>query len=278
MSVEAATERRLPGARVLRSGHVVAWWIEVLAVGLFYVVYSTIRNSNNASPETAYDNARRLIDWQLTLHINVEQTLQEWALRSESLIIVCNYFYGSLHFVVTIGTAVFLFHRFPDDYPRFRNTLGVGTALALIGFAVFPLMPPRLLDCHISGMNSNECFVDGNEPTTVTYGFVDTLARDPAIWSFNSGAMSKLSNQFAAMPSVHCAWALWCAVAFVPRVRHLWAKILAASYPLLTVIVIVLTANHYLLDAVGGFLVLGLGWAIAHRFTRAGRDVVALPA
>lgn len=277
MSVETATKRRLPGARVLRSGHVIVWWVEVIAVGIFYVVYSTIRNSNNASPDTAYDNARRLIDWQQTLQINVEQTLQEWALKSESLIIVCNYFYGSLHFAVTIGAAAFLFHRFPDDYPRFRNTLGVGTALALIGFTLFPLMPPRLLDCYLSGMNSKECFVDGNQPTTTTYGFVDTLARDPAIWSFNSGAMSKLSNQFAAMPSVHCAWALWCAAVFVPRVRRLWAKILAASYPVLTVVVIVLTANHYLLDAVGGFLALGLGWVIAHRFTRAGRDVIALP-
>jgi PAP2 superfamily len=270
-----ARHRDLPGARALRSKHAIYWWAEVLAVAIFYVIYSSIRNSTNASPTTAFENAKRLIDWQETLLINHEQLLQEWALHFEPLIILCNYFYGSLHFVVTIGAAVFLFRKFPDDYPRFRNTLGVGTALALIGFATFPLMPPRLLDCHVSNIEPRQCFVDDVEPTVTPYGFVDTLARDPAIWSFNSGAMAKLSNQFAAMPSVHCAWALWCAAALVPRLRRRWAKGLAASYPVLTVTVIVLTANHYFLDAVGGFFVLGVGYVVAHRFTRAGRSVVA---
>jgi membrane-associated phospholipid phosphatase len=83
--------------------------------------------------------------------------------------------------------------------------------------------------------------------------------------------MSKLSNQFAAMPSVHCAWALFCACALVPRLRQRWAKILAACYPALTVTAIVLTGNHYFLDAVGGFVTLGIGYAVASRITRAGR-------
>src|SRR5204863_6174121 len=103
------------------------------------------------------------------------------------------------------------------------------------GFAFFPLMPPRLLPHH--------------------YHFVDTLAKDPAFWSFNSGAVSKISNQYAAMPSVHCAWALWCACALVPRLKHWWAKALAVFYPVATVTVIVGTANHYFLDAVAGFFV-----------------------
>ena len=80
----------------------------------------------------------------------------------------------------------------------------IATGLALIGFALFPLMPPRLLDPHTYAFVHHD------------YGFVDTLAKDPAFWSFNSGAVSKISNQFAAMPSVHCAWALWCACALVP--------------------------------------------------------------
>ena len=101
---------------------------------------------------------------------------------------------------------IYLYRKWTDDYPRWRNTLGIATGLALIGFAFFPLMPPRLLDRH-----RTYPFVRHN------YGFVDTLAKDPTFWSFNSGAVSKISNQFAAMPSVHCAWALWCACALVPR-------------------------------------------------------------
>src|SRR5262249_36699008 len=138
-----------------------------------------------------------------------------------------------------------------DDYPLWRNTLAWATGIALIGFMFYPLMPPRLMPA--------------------SYGFVDTLAKYPTFWSFNSGAVNKISNQFAAMPSVHCAWALWCACALVPRLRRRWAKLLAAIYPALTIIAIVITANHFFLDAVGGFAALGIGRIIAKRFTRRGR-------
>lgn len=256
----SATERARGGRR-LSDGRTLYWWAELLAVITFYLVYSKIRNANEGSYTEAFDNARRVIHLQRSLGLFVEEHLQHLALHFKPLVIACNYFYGSLHFVVTIGAALFLYHRYSDDYPRFRNTLGVTTAIALIGFVTFPLMPPRLLPVH-------------------SYGFVDTLARYPTFWSFNSGAMSKISNQYAAMPSVHVAWSTWCALVLVPRLRANWAKVLAALYPLMTVTVIVLTGNHYLLDAVGGLVVLAIGYAIAHRFTRAGRSrvVAAEPA
>ena len=160
----------------------------------------------------------------------------------------CNYFYGSMHFIVTSGVMVFLYRKWSDDYPTWRNTLGIATAIALIGFTLYPLMPPRLLPAH--------------------YGF-DPLTHYPTFWTFNG--VKNISNQFAAMPSVHCGWALWCACALVPRLKRTWAKWLAAIYPVITVAVIVLTANHYFLDAVGGFAVLGVGALLARAFTRAGR-------
>jgi PAP2 superfamily len=247
----ARRHRRLPGARILRDGTALYWWVELLLVGAFYAVYSTIRNSNEGGTRDAFRNARHLISWQQTLGINHEETLQRWALHFKPLIIGSNYFYGSLHFVVTGGVMIFLFLRWSDDYPRWRNTLAITTAIALIGFMFWPLMPPRLMPA--------------------SYGFVDTLAKYPTFWSFNSGAVNKISNQYAAMPSVHCAWALWCACVLVPRLRQRWAKILAGLYPVLTVTVIVLTGNHYLLDAVGGFAALGIGFLLARRFTRAGQ-------
>jgi PAP2 superfamily len=249
--------RRLPGARVLSDGAVLYWWAEILFVGIFYFVYSTIRNANNSSKSTAYHNAIELIGWQRSLGLNHERVLQEWALNFRPLIIACNYFYGSLHFVVTSGVMIFLYRKFSDDYPLWRNTLAIATGIALIGFWFFPLLPPRLLPHH--------------------FGFVDTLDKDPAFWSFKQGAVNKISNQFAAMPSVHCAWALWCALALVPRLKRNWAKVLAVLYPVGTVTAIVLTANHYFLDAVGGFLVLGLGFLFARLFTRAGRGTAVAP-
>lgn len=247
--------RRLPAAKVLRDGHVIYWWVEILAILLFYVVYSAIRNADSVHTAQAFAHAKELMGWQRSLGINHEQTLNEWALHFTPLVVAANYFYGSFHFVVTIGVAVYLFRVWPDDYPRWRNTLGIATAIALIGFRFWPLMPPRLLDSM----------------PNVHYGFVDTLAKYPTLWTFNSGAMKKISNQYAAMPSVHCVWALWSACVLVPRVKHLWSKILAGFYPVMTVTVIVITANHYFLDAVGGFMILGIGYVAARLLTRAGR-------
>jgi hypothetical protein len=243
--------RRLPGARRLSDGSVLHWWAEIGFVLAFYFIYSTIRNSNEGSPGVARKNAIWLMDLQSSLGINHEHSIHRWALEIRPLIIASNYFYGSLHFVVTTGVLVFLYRKFSDDYPLFRNTIAIATGLALIGFAFWPLMPPRLLP-H-------------------SYGFVDTLDKYPTFWSFNQGAVNKISNQFAAMPSVHCAWALWCTCALVPRVKHTWAKVLAILYPMGTVTAIVLTANHYFLDAVGGFAVLGVAYLLARIFTRAGR-------
>jgi hypothetical protein len=257
-TVVVPLHRRLPGGRTLRDGHRLYWWGELIAVAAFYGIYSFVRNLHHGNQAEAFQHAKEIIDVQKSLGINHEHAIQAWALGSRAFIIACNYFYGSLHFIVTAGVMIYLYRRWTDDYPRWRNTLGIATALALIGFAFFPLLPPRLMPA--------------------SYGFVDTLAKDPAFWSFNSGAVSKISNQFAAMPSVHCAWALWCACALVPRVKHLWAKILAAIYPVTTVTVIVVTANHYLLDAVGGFFVFGVGYALARIFTRAGRGSVLAPA
>ena len=254
-SEDAATEarrRRLPGARTLTGGAVIYWWFEIIAVLTYYVVYSGVRNADAAHPERARQHALQLIRFQRTLGIYHEQSINHWALHVEPLVVGANYYYGSLHFVVTIGVAVFLFAKFPDDYPRWRNTLAIATAIALIGFRFWPLMPPRLLPHH--------------------FGFIDTLDKYPTFWSFNSGAMKRISNQFAAMPSVHCAWALWCACVLVPRVKTTWAKTLAVLYPISTVAVIVITANHYFLDAVGGFFILGVGYVAARILTRAGRS------
>jgi hypothetical protein len=242
---------QLPGGHRLRDGHSIYWWLEILAIVAFYLVYSAIRNANEGSTAEAFTHAKELIRIQEFLGINHEQVLQEWALHFKPLIIACNYFYGSLHFVVTAGVGIYLFRKWSNDWPLWRNTLAVTTGLALIGFILWPLMPPRLLP--------------------ESYGFVDTLAEYPTFWSFNSGAVSKVSNQFAAMPSVHCAWALWCTCVMVPRARRTWVKVAFVLYPVGTIIVIVLTGNHYILDAAGGFAVLGIGYLAAHTFTRAGQ-------
>jgi hypothetical protein len=258
VSTEVRRRPALPGGRVLSDGHVLYWWVEILLIIGFYVVYSQIRNLNGNSlldpPAHALEHAKQIIELEQRLGIFHEARFQDWAEHFTPLIVAANYFYGSLHFIVTIFAGVFLYRRYSDDYPRFRNALGITTALALIGFSLYPLTPPRLL--HMYG---------------VDYGFSDTLAQYPTFWSFNSGGVKSFSNQFAAMPSVHCAWSAWCALALVPRLKSRAWRILAALYPLMTLVVIVITGNHYFLDAVGGWLILAIGWFLSGLVTRAGR-------
>jgi hypothetical protein len=243
--------RRSAGGPIVRRLY---WWREVLITLVLYQVYSAIRNVSEGGKEVAFRHAQQLMEWQSALGINHEETLQSWALNSRPLIIFMNYIYGSLHFIVTAGAVIFLYRKFPGDYPRWRNTLALTTILALIGFIFWPLMPPRLLHTVVPGQ----------------YDFVDTLARYPTFWSFESGAINEISNQYAAMPSLHLGWSLFCAAALAPRLRRRPARVAAALYPLLTLAAIVLTANHFVLDAAGGAVVFLAGYWLARRFTRPG--------
>lgn len=240
--VEPATARRVRSRQLY-------WWAELAAVISFYLVYSMIRNASEGDPASAFHNAVQVVRWERAMGIYFEEGLQDAVLLLKPLVIALNYLYGSLHFVVTIGTLVFLFRRYPGDYRFWRNALAVTTGLALIGFVLWPLMPPRLLPEH--------------------YGFVDTLKRYPAIWSFQSDTMNDVSNQYAAMPSLHFAWAMLCAIALFRRLRHPLARGLAVAYPVLTLAAIVLTGNHFVLDAVGGAAVFGIGVAASALVTRA---------
>ena len=242
--------------RTLSDGTVLHWWKQILAVLAVYAVYELVRSRAVSSPDAAFDNALLIIDWQKALGINHELAIQEWSLQWRPLIIAANYFYGSAYLVGTFGIIVWLYRRRSDAYPLWRNTLAFMTTLGLLGFAFFPLMPPRLLDSLGDGR---------------PFGFVDTLFEYPTFWNFDSEGMRTVSNPFAAMPSLHCAWAFWGACALYPRVRTNWARGLAVAYPVVTVYVVVATGNHFLLDAVGGAVVFGAGYGVARVVTKAGR-------
>ena len=242
------------------------WWKEAIYVLLFYGVYSFIRNqfgSAAVSDHTAFQHAKEVIDverWVGSFH---EESIQQWFLGWRWFIQFWNLFYGTFHFVVTTFCIFWLFRKFPERYVKYRTALAVTTALALIGFATYPLMPPRLLDeyarlHHLHG-----------------YGFVDTLKDYGGLWSFDSGAMQKVSNQYAAMPSLHFGWSTWCAVVLVPTLRRTWLKVLAAIYPVLTLFAIVVTGNHYWIDAAGGALILVAGYGAGAWWAHRSEDRVA---
>lgn len=272
----AATRRRL-GLR---------WWRELLYVGGFYLLYSAVRNTFGSSGtggkavENAFQHAKDIIHIEKLLHLWVEPGLQRWYLDlpSHGFIRGWNIYYGTGHFVITIVAMVLLFRRSPERYQVWRTALAVMTAAALIGFASFSLMPPRLLGSATTPYGA----CHGHQPNCRGYDFVDTLELYGGLWSFDSGAMAKVSNQYAAMPSLHTGWSTWCAVVLIPMTRRRWLKGLIALYPFATVFCIMITANHYWLDAVGGLVVFAIGWLVgglaARRLQRRRKHRVALTA
>jgi hypothetical protein len=233
--------------RPVRRSH---WWREVLIIAVFYFLYSAVRDIRGDKPvsiDQATTNAHRIIRLERFLGVFHEEQIQHFFIHSREFIRLCDDYYGTVHFVAVVAVLVILFFRFPNRYRVYRNTLALTTLLALIGFYFFPVLPPRLLP----------------RP----YTFVDTLNTIGGIWSFKSGAVNDVSNQYAAMPSLHTAWSTWCAMAMVPVVRRWWVKVLLVLYPMVTVFVIVVTANHYFADAAGGLLVLGVSYLVARAFT-----------
>ncbi|MFI1287056.1 phosphatase PAP2 family protein [Streptomyces sp. NPDC020792] len=217
-------------------------WFEILLIAVSYWTYSLIRNAVPEQKAKALRNADWVWDAEHQLGIAVEHSVNH-ALNSVTwLIIGMNYYYATLHFVVTIGVLVWLYRTHPGRYAAARLTLFVTTGVALLGYYLYPLAPPRLM-------------TGGH--------FVDTVQVHHTWGSMASGDLKNMSNQYAAMPSMHIGWSLWCGLTVFTLCTIPWLRVLGLLYPVATLVVIVATANHFWLDAVGGVLCLSFGFTVA---------------
>jgi membrane-associated phospholipid phosphatase len=227
-----------PRSRRVRGG----WALEAGVLYLLYRAYSWIRSELTGSSADAFANAERIIDWQERLRLMHERTIQRWFLDDRWFIGLWNVWYGTAHYVMPVVTLVWLYVADPARYVRWRNVLLWMLPLALLGFWLFPLTPPRLLPEE--------------------FGFVDTRL-DYFTLGEQSRAALRGANPFAAMPSLHIGWATACAIALWPRLRHWWSRALLAAYPAAMLFSTVVTGNHYFLDAVGAWIVLGVAYVLA---------------
>jgi hypothetical protein len=245
------------------------WWRELILAAVFYFAYGRVRNVFGFGPESrviAFRHARGVIRVERALGLWFEPRLQHWYLDlpAHGLIRWWNIFYGTAHFVVTIGVLIFAFRHSPARYRFARTMLAGATALALIGFAAYTLMPPRLLD-----IDSAYGACRNRGPGCHGYGMVDTIDRWGGLWKFGEGGMKVVSNQYAAMPSLHFGWSTWCAITMVLVIGRGWKRWLWFLYPATTLFCILVTANHYWLDAFFGAVALAGGWVLATLAERA---------
>jgi hypothetical protein len=226
--------------------HLPRWWTEVVLVLALYGCYDATRGLRRGSASTADHNGWLLLHWESAAHLAPEHVLNHLLGQVPALAVLAAYFYATLHFVVTPGVLVWLYRRHPVNYRQARTVLAVATTASLVGFWLFPVAPPRLLPGS---------------------GIRDTLA-DVHQWGWWSGQTSaprglgSLANEFAAMPSLHVAWALWAGWLIARHARHRIVRVAGGAYPILTALVVMSTGNHYLLDVLAGAAVLGLAAAI----------------
>lgn len=233
-AVPGPVERRRPGWRLLH---------EALVLGGLWLVYSLGRAL--AGRHTGGARAHSSDVWALerALHLPAEDAVQRAVLGRETLVHAANAYYEYEHFTSLGLAALWLLLVHPDRYPWFRRVLVATTGLALVGHLAYPLTPPRL--------RPDLGLVD----TGVRYG-QSVYGAD----AHNSG----LLDQYAAMPSMHVAWAFLFALAVLLVARSRWRWV-AVAYPALTTYVVVVTGNHYWLDGVVGVLLLCLALATVGR-------------
>ncbi|MFF4268488.1 bifunctional glycosyltransferase 87/phosphatase PAP2 family protein [Streptomyces sp. NPDC001536] len=224
--------------------------LELLLIRVTYAAYQKVRlaatgGSNSEGRARAEAHGQQILDLERWLHIDIEHWANHAVVKVAWLRDFFDFYYTSFHFVVPLSVLAVLYWRRPVDYRWARASLGFTTLLALVGFWLYPLAPPRLMP---------------------SLGVIDTVHGVQDFSKPDYGTLTALTNQYAAMPSLHFGWSLWCGLVIAIVAPKWWLKALGLLHPLFTVTAIVVTGNHWVLDAVGGALVVGGGFGLAYLF------------
>jgi hypothetical protein len=217
---------------------------QILLFLVLFQLYKVVRRTFITRAEgVAYDNALQILDIQGALNANFELSLQQWVLDRGDLILFFNYFYAWFMWIFYTCAMILLFFA-PQRYLYHRRVFFLTMVLALPWYVIYPLAPPRFMQPY-------------------GWEFVDTLQVYGPNYFSESGLVT--ANRFAAMPSMHVGWttlgALMLWVAFPGRFRILGRGV-SVVLILLVTITVMITGNHYWMDAVGGWIILGAAFAI----------------
>jgi hypothetical protein len=217
--------------------------LELLLIRVTYAAYQRVRLAVTADRASAEHHGRQVHTLERWLSLDLEHWVNHTVVRIDWLRGFLDFYYESFHFGVPLTILAVLYVRRPADYRWARSALGLATLFALLGFWLYPLAPPRLMP----GL-----------------GFVDTVHGVQDFTRPDYGTLTAVTNQYAAMPSLHFAWALWCGIVIVALAPRRWLKALGLLHPLFTAAAIVASANHWVLDAAGGAAVVGASFGLTY--------------
>lgn len=216
------SEQRLPGG----------WLGAVRQLGLFavgYYLYRVVRGFMDGQVSVAFVHARGIVGLEQSAHLFFEPGLQRWTLRHHWIVDVANWCYVNSHPAITTAFMVWLYLARTESFYRVRNTFLIAMVIALIGYVIFPTAPPRMLP---------------------EWGFTDTVSN----WVGMSGSdtASVFFNPYAAVPSMHVAFAVMTGIPAMLLVRHRVLKLAWGLYPLIVTLSVIVTANHFWIDSALG--------------------------
>jgi hypothetical protein len=214
-----------------------------LVCGLF-ALWQLANRMTHTHAAGGQSNGRAVWDLERTLHLPSETTMQSLILGHPSWVRASNYYYATAHLTGMLVFLVWMWLRHREHYPRWRNVLVITTGVCLL-IEMVPVAPPRL----IGGT--------GLVDTAMVYG--------QSVYEFVG---SNLADQYAAMPSVHVAWAVLIAIACLMSSTSRWRWI-GVVHGGLTCFVVVATANHYWLDGVAAVAILGAAILVQGRLSAA---------
>jgi hypothetical protein len=225
------------------------WWDLARQIVLFcgaYWLYRLVRGVTDSRAAEAFDHAHRIVSLERSLGLFFEPSVNAWSEGQKWVIDFTSWMYVNSHFVITTVALAFIYLRRNPSFYFIRNMFMVAMLLALVGYAVFPTAPPRLIP---------------------ELGFTDSVADFTGVHVDESGG-NTLFNAFAAVPSMHVAFSLMLAIPMARMTRYKVVKVLWSLYPPLITFVVISTANHWWFDAFTGAITAALGALAAVAFAR----------
>lgn len=226
---------------------VIHFWNQLAIALVVYFGYEITSEISAGSKKQATANALKEVRFERFFHFFTEHGIQRFFVSHFVwLIKLSDLYYTTVHFVMPVVVLVVLFRSYPARFLVWRNVMAVMNLLAMIVFAIFPVAPPRLLP--------------------PSFHFIDTQAVIGGAGSLDAMLMRDAGNLYAAMPSLHFAWAIWCAWALAPVVKNRWVKRALIADPIVTTFVVIVTANHFWVDIAAGFALFIAVGAMFHAF------------